>query len=46
MKGNIEKPSDFDGVVYISLDSDWQKQLGKELQAAGYAIDWNKVMGS
>ncbi len=46
MKGNIEKPSDFDGVVYISLDSDWQKQLGQELKAAGYSIDWNKVMES
>jgi predicted nucleotide-binding protein len=45
VKGNIEKPSDFDGVVYISLDSsDWQRQLGQELQEAGYEIDWNKVM--
>jgi predicted nucleotide-binding protein len=45
VKGDIERPSDFDGVVYISLDGgDWQKQLGQELQAAGYDIDWNKVM--
>jgi predicted nucleotide-binding protein len=45
VKGNVEKPSDFDGVVYISLDSaDWQRQLGQELQEAGYDIDWNKVM--
>jgi predicted nucleotide-binding protein len=47
VKGDVEKPSDFDGVVYISLDSgDWQKQLGQELQAAGYGIDWNVVMGA
>lgn len=45
VKGNIEKPSDFDGVVYISLDSaDWHRQLGQELQEAGYVIDWNRLM--
>jgi predicted nucleotide-binding protein len=45
VKGDIERPSDFDGVVYISLDdADWQMRLGRELQAAGYPIDWNKVM--
>ena len=46
VRGDVERPSDFDGVVYISLDSgDWRAQLGKELQAAGFGIDWNKVMG-
>ncbi len=46
VKGDIERPSDFDGVVYISLDSaNWQMELGRELKAAGYVIDWNKVMG-
>jgi predicted nucleotide-binding protein len=45
VEGNVEIPSDFDGVVYIPLDvSDWQTLLGRELQAAGYDIDWNKVM--
>jgi predicted nucleotide-binding protein len=45
VKGDIELPSDYDGVVYISLDNeDWQTKLGVELQAAGYEIDWNKVM--
>jgi hypothetical protein len=35
VKGEIERPSDFDGVVYISLDdADWQMRLGRELQAA------------
>jgi hypothetical protein len=43
VKGEIEKPSDFDGVVYISLDSNWQLDLGRELKAAGFPIDWNKV---
>jgi predicted nucleotide-binding protein len=45
VKGDIERPSDFDGVVYISLDNgSWKTDLGRELQAAGYEIDWNKVM--
>jgi predicted nucleotide-binding protein len=45
VKGNIEIPSDFDGVVYISLDqADWPTKLGLELQEAGYKFDWNKVM--
>jgi len=36
VKGGIELPSDYDGVVYISLDKeDWQNKLGVELQAAG-----------
>lgn len=47
VKGDIERPSDFDGVVYISLDDkDWPRTLGRELEAAGYEIDWNKVMRS
>lgn len=45
VKGDIERPSDFDGVVYIALDDgSWQMQLGRELKEAGYTIDWNKVM--
>ncbi len=45
VKGEVEKPSDFDGVVYISLDrGDWQTLLGQELKAAGYQFDWNEVL--
>jgi predicted nucleotide-binding protein len=45
VKGEIERPSDFDGVIYISIDTgDWRVKLGQELQAAGYEIDWNQVM--
>jgi predicted nucleotide-binding protein len=45
VKGDIELPSDYDGVVYISLDKeDWQSKLGMELQEAGYKFDWNTVM--
>jgi hypothetical protein len=44
VKGNVETPSDFDGIVYIAFDSGWKQALAKELSAAGYAFDWNKVM--
>ena len=42
--GDVELPSDYEGVVYIRLDADWRAQLARELQAASYEIDWNKVM--
>jgi predicted nucleotide-binding protein len=36
VKGDIEKPSDYEGVAYISLDEqDWQAQLARELTAVG-----------
>lgn len=46
-KGDLEIPSDFAGVVWSSMDSTggWRVELAKELNAAGYAIDWNRVMG-
>jgi predicted nucleotide-binding protein len=45
-KGEIELPSDILGLVWENLDDSgaWQTRLAKELQAAGYDIDWNKVM--
>jgi predicted nucleotide-binding protein len=44
---NLEIPSDFGGVVYVPFDSSggWRQTLAKELEAAGFTIDWNKVMG-
>jgi predicted nucleotide-binding protein len=45
-RGDLEIPSDFGGVVYGTYDvgGGWKQALGKELKAAGYEIDWNKVM--
>ncbi len=44
VKGNIEKPSDFDGVVYLSLDAgDWKTKLAQDLEEAGDTIDWRKA---
>ena len=44
-KGIVEIPSDFAGVVWEPMDTGtWRQSLGRELQAAGYTIDWNKIM--
>ena len=44
-RGTLEIPSDFAGVVWESMEgSSWKQALGRELKAAGYEIDWNKVM--
>jgi predicted nucleotide-binding protein len=46
-RGDVEIPSDFAGVVWEKMDAGggWKQSLGRELQAAGHSIDWNKVMG-
>lgn len=46
LKDEVEIPSDYMGVVYIPFDSQggWRQMLAKELGAAGYDIDWNRVM--
>lgn len=45
-RGSIEIPSDFVGVVAESFDEagGWRQKLATELDAAGFSIDWNKVM--
>lgn len=42
----VELPSDFSGVVYIEIDNhdSWKFQLAKELKAAGYSVDLNKLL--
>jgi predicted nucleotide-binding protein len=43
--GDIETPSDFDGVVYISLDeADWRVRLATEFKEAGLTADWSKIL--
>jgi predicted nucleotide-binding protein len=44
--GEIELPSDILGIVWTPFDAGWKQALANELQAAGYEIDWNKVMRS
>ncbi|ANF81313.1 hypothetical protein A3K93_03290 [Acinetobacter sp. NCu2D-2] len=43
---DLEIPSDFGGVVYTEMDKyeAWKFSLAKELKAAGYLIDMNKMI--
>ncbi len=43
VKGDVEKPSDYDGVLYIPLDSSdgWKNKLIRELKTAGIQVDAN-----
>ena len=44
-KGDIEIPSDYDGVVYISLDDGgWKMNLIREFKNAGFDIDANRAL--
>ena len=48
MKGDIEKPSDFDGVGYILLDAAgaWKSSLARELHHANVPFDPQKVFAT
>jgi predicted nucleotide-binding protein len=47
-RGDVEIPSDMTGVVYVPFDNSdgWKQSLGRELEAAGFEIDWSKAMGA
>jgi predicted nucleotide-binding protein len=42
----VEIPSDYQGILFVSLDETggWKLHLAKELKAAGLSIDMNKAM--
>ena len=44
-KGDVELPSDYHGIVYISMDEGgaWKLLVGRELRNAGFDIDLNLV---
>jgi len=44
----MELPTDFAGVVWEPFDAagGWKSAIGRELKAAGFEIDWNKIMNS
>ncbi|MEF3698385.1 nucleotide-binding protein [Desulfolutivibrio sp.] len=46
--GDIEKPSDVDGIVYIPYDASgaWKFKIAHELQSSGLDIDLNKIRES
>lgn len=43
--GELEMPSDILGVVLTAYDArgSWKRELAKELEAAGFDIDWDRV---
>ena len=45
VKGDVEKPSDYDGVVDTDLDhaGGWKMKLLQELKAAGFDVDGSRV---
>ena len=45
VKGGVEIPSDYDGVVYIEMDEaeGWKTKLIRELKAAGFDVDANRA---
>jgi len=46
LKGDVEKPSDYDGVLYIPMDTAgaWKLRLARELKNAGLNIDLNDAV--
>jgi predicted nucleotide-binding protein len=46
LKGEVERPSDYDGVNYITMDPHgaWQLKLAQELDAAGLKVDLNRLV--
>ncbi|OOM14502.1 TIR domain-containing protein [Clostridium saccharobutylicum] len=46
VKGDVEKPNDISGVVYINMDSHgaWKMDLFKEMKESGYSIDASKFL--
>jgi hypothetical protein len=45
-KGELEIPSDVGGVVYVPMDNAgaWKQSLLRELEKAGYPLDWKKAL--
>ncbi|MEI6574438.1 MAG: nucleotide-binding protein [Alphaproteobacteria bacterium] len=46
MRDTVEIPSDFCGVLAEKFDDNggWRQILARELEAAGFELDWNRVM--
>lgn len=44
--GEVETPSDYDGVVYIPVDENqgWKLNLARELKESGFEVDLNQLL--
>ena len=40
----VDIPSDYQGVLFTKLDSDWKLKLARELKAAGFPVDLNRAL--
>ena len=43
VNGDIERPSDIDGVLYVPYQNGWELTVGKELRSVGYNVDLNNL---
>lgn len=45
-KGDVEMPSDVAGIGYTDMDDrgSWKAELLKEIEAAGYKVDWRRAL--
>lgn len=43
VKGDIERPSDLDGILYTQMEGDWKYRLIRELKSAGYAVSEERI---
>ncbi len=41
---NVDIPSDYSGVIYISLEGEWKIKLARELKSCGADVDINKLI--
>ena len=48
VKGDLEMPSDYDGVLYVQMEGseDWRTKLAIELKSAGLPVDLNRLARS
>ena len=46
LTGEVERPSDYDGVIYIPLDDSegWKLRLATDLKAGGLPVDMNRLV--
>ncbi len=42
--GELEPPSDLNGVMYISMSKDWRSSLIREMKSLGYDVSMDKVL--
>lgn len=47
VKGEVERPSDIDGVVYVTMDDHgaWRGEIAKEMNDAGLPVDFDYLNG-